>query len=79
LHCIREQPEDDYKPRLQVNCDWITDDKREEVVWFLIRYHKEQGSKVFDCEGNEIEFEQDIEHSQQIKVMAGDTIEISTR
>lgn len=78
LHCIREQPEDDYKLRLQVNCDWITDDKREEVIWFLIGYHKEQESKIFDCEGNEIEFEQDLEQSQQIKVM-GDTIEISTR
>ena len=54
LHCIKEQSEDDYQIRLQVNCDWIIDDRREEIVRFLIGYEKGNGRKVFDCEGNEL-------------------------
>ena len=61
LFYLREQSEDDYKPRLLVNCDWIIDDKTEEAAWFLICYHKGHESKVFDCEGNEINFEQNDE------------------
>ncbi|MDR2913275.1 MAG: hypothetical protein LBV74_00315 [Tannerella sp.] len=57
LFYLREQQEDDYKPRLQVNCSWIIEDRLEEVVWFLIRNHKSRGDKVFDCEDKEIEFE----------------------
>ena len=57
LYSIKEQPVDDYAPRIQVNCDWIIDDKREEVVWFLIGHYIGRGAKVFDCDGNEIEFE----------------------
>lgn len=58
---LKEQSVDDYNIRLQVNCDWITEDRLEEVVWGLIGAHKEHGFKVFDCEGNEIELEQHSE------------------
>jgi len=57
IYYLRERLDDDYKSRLQVNCDWITDDKKEEIMWFFIGYYKERGAKIFDCEGNEIEFE----------------------
>jgi hypothetical protein len=55
---LKEQPEDNYKIRFQVNCDWIKNAENEDVVWFFIRKHKSRGRKVFDCEGNEIELEQ---------------------
>lgn len=57
LFYLREQQEDDYNPRLQVNCNWITGDRLEKVVWGLIGGYKERGFKVFDCEGKEISFE----------------------
>jgi hypothetical protein len=54
---IREQPEDNYKPRLQVNCDWMINERRHEIVLGLIEMQIENGRKVFDCEGNEIKGE----------------------
>ncbi len=56
---LKEQPEDDYKPRLQVNCDWMNiDEKRHEIILGLIGMQIENGRKVFDCEGKEIESEE---------------------
>jgi len=57
LFYLKEQPEDDYQPRLQINCDYITDEKSEEFALFSIGYHVNIGRKIFDCEGNVIEFE----------------------
>jgi hypothetical protein len=56
---LKEQPEDNYNIRIQANCDWISEDRLEEVVWGLLAAQKERGQKVFDCEGNEIVFEQE--------------------
>ena len=52
---LKEQPEDDYTIRMQLNCNWLKEKKgKEEVVKFLIEYHKDKGSKIFDCAGNEL-------------------------
>jgi uncharacterized protein YihD (DUF1040 family) len=47
---LKEQAEDDYKMRVQVNCDWF-EKQRCRINWKYFEEYSHRGRKVFNCNG----------------------------